>query len=163
MPQLDPTTYTGQLFWLVVTFVVLYWVLSKAVLPRITGVLEARQEKVDEDLDRAAAFKQEAESVLAEYEKVLADGTASAQGLLRQASDEMAAKSAKRHAELAAGLADNIKAAEARIAEAQREAVDHINDLAAEVAQAAVHRLIGVEIDAATAAASVKAAARDGG
>ena len=76
MPQLDPTTWIAQLFWLIVTFVALYFVLSRSILPRIANVMEARQSKIDDDLDRAAASKQEADGVLAEYEKALAEGSA---------------------------------------------------------------------------------------
>lgn len=159
MPQLDPTFYTGQLFWLAVTFVVLYWVLSKAVLPRVANVLEARQNKIDDDLDRAATSKREAESVLAEYEKSLAEGHAAALTMLRQAADDMAAESAKSHGELADKLSDDVKAAEARILEAKKAAVGNINEVAAEVAQAATLRLIGLEVDDKAAAASVKAVA----
>ncbi len=157
MPQFDPSVFSTQLFWLVVTFVALYFALSRLALPRVAAVLEARQDKVDDDLDRAAAFKQEAEIVLAEYETALADGSAQAQGLLRQSGDDMAAEAAKRQAALGDKLAEDVKAAEARILEAKEAAVDNINQVAAEVAQAATRRLIDLDVDAAAAAASVKA------
>ena len=158
MPQFDPTVFPTQLFWLVVTFVVLYFVLSKWALPKVASVLEARQDKIGDDLDRAAASKQETESALAEYEKSLADGTVKAQGLLRQAADDMAAESAKRHGELAEKLAGDVKSAESRIEDAKQAAVGNIGQVAAEVAQAATRRLIGLDVDAAAAESSVKAA-----
>ena len=157
MPQFDPSVFSTQLFWLVVTFTVLYFALSRLALPRVAAVLEARQAKVDDDLDRAAASKQEAESVLAEYERALADGSAQAQGILRQSADDMAAEAAKRQAALGDKLAEDVKAAEARIDEAKQAAVGNINQVATEVAQAATRRLIGLDVDAAAAAASVKA------
>ena len=157
MPQFDPSVFSTQLFWLVVTFAVLYFALSRLALPRVAAVLEARQAKVDDDLDRATASKQEAEGVLAEYEKALADGTAQAQGILRQSADDMAAEAAKRQVALGDKLAEDVKAAEARIDEAKQAAVGNINQVATEVAQAATRRLIGLDVDAAAAAASVKA------
>lgn len=157
MPQLDPSNYAGQIFWLVITFVALYWVLVRLALPRVAEVLEARQRKIDDDLDRAAAAKQEAEKVLAAYDRRMAEGRAEALGLLRQASDEMAAEAAKRHEALAGKLAEDVKAAEARILEAKTAAVRGIGEVAAEVAQSAARRLIGVEVDAKTAGAAVKA------
>jgi F-type H+-transporting ATPase subunit b len=160
MPQLDPSNYAGQIFWLVITFVTLYWVLVKLALPRVAEVLEARQQKIDDDLDRAAASKQEAETVLAAYDKRLAEGTAEAQGLLRQASEEMAAEAAKRHEALAARLAEDGRAAEARILEAKTAAIGNIAQVAAEVAQSAARRLIGVEVEAKAAGAAVKAVQR---
>ena len=158
MPQFDPTTFASQLFWLLVTFGLLFVILSRVLLPRISGILEARQEKIDDDLDRAATVKREAETALAAYEKTMADGKAEAQGLLRQAAEEMAAEGAKRHEELAAKLAGEVSAAEARIHEAQAAAVGNIGQVAGEVAQAAIQRLIGVEVDQAAAGKAVETA-----
>ena len=158
MPQFDPTTFASQLFWLLVTFGLLFVILSRVLLPRISGILEARQEKIDDDLDRAATVKREAETALAAYEKTMADGKAEAQGLLRQAAEEMAADGAKRHEELAAKLAGEVSAAEARIHEAQAAAVGNIGQVAGEVAQAAIQRLVGVEVDQAAAGKAVEAA-----
>ena len=158
MPQFDPNVFPTQLFWLVVTFTVLFFVLSKWALPKVASVLVARQNKIDDDLDRAAASKNEAEGVLAEYEMSLADGTAKAQGLLRQAADDMAAEIARHLGELAEKLAGDVKAAEARIDEAKRAAIGNIGQVATEVAQAAIRRLIGLDVDAAAAESSVKAA-----
>ena len=157
MPQFDPSVFSTQLFWLVVTFVVLYFALSRLALPRVAAVLEARQSKVDDDLDRAAASKQEADSVLAEYEKALADGSAQAQGILRQSADDMAAEAAKRQATLGDKLAEEVKAAEARIVDAKEAAVGNISQVATEVAQAAARRLIDLDVGAPAAEASVKA------
>ncbi|MDH3596697.1 MAG: F0F1 ATP synthase subunit B' [Rhodospirillales bacterium] len=160
MPQLDPSNYAGQIFWLVISFVALYWVLVRLALPRIADVLEARQHKIDDDLDRAAAAKQEADKVLAAYDKRLAEGRDEAQGLLRQAAEEMAAEAAKRHESLAAKLAGEVKAAETRILEAKTAAVRSIGEVAAEVAQSAARRLIGIEVDGKTAGAAVEAVQR---
>lgn len=157
MPQFDPNTFATQLFWLVVCFVALYLVASRWALPRVAAVLETRQTKLDNDLDRAAAFKQEADGVLAEYEKTLAEGRDKAQFMLREAAEAMAAEADGRHGELAERLSADVRAAEARIQEAKQAAVGKISQIATEVAQAATRRLIGLEVDAATAESSVKA------
>jgi F-type H+-transporting ATPase subunit b len=157
MPQFDPNAFATQLFWLVVCFVALYLVASRWALPRIASVLESRQTKLDDDLDRAAAFKQEAEGVLAEYEKTLAEGRNRAHGMLREAAEAMAGEADTRHGELAEKLSADVRAAETRIQEAKLAAVGNIRQVATEVAQAATRRLIGLEVDAATAEGSVKA------
>lgn len=157
MPQFDFSTFPTQLFWLVVSFTTLYLILWRTALPKISGVLEARQRKIDDDLDRAAASKQEAEAVLAEYEKAVADSTARAQGTIRQAAEQMAAEATRQHEQLAAKLADDVKAAEARIVAAKKAAVQNISQLAVEVSQAAARRLADVEVDAETAGNAVKA------
>jgi len=155
MPQFDDITFATQLFWLIVTFTTLYLILWKTALPKISGVLENRQRKIDDDLDRAAASKQEAETVLAEYEKAVADSAARAQGMIRESAERMAAEAAAQHEKLAAKLADDVKAAEARILAAKKAAVQNISQLAVEVAQAAARRLADVEVDAETAGSAV--------
>jgi F-type H+-transporting ATPase subunit b len=161
MPQLDPTHFSAQLFWLVVTFVVFYFVVARLVLPRIGSVLEDRQSRIDRDLAKAAEFKADADKVAAEYEAALAEGRASAQAVLRKVAEDAAAVAAQRHAALAERLGRDIKAGEERIAQARAEAVGNIRGVAAEVAQAAVERLIGVKIDKGQAAAAVDSVAKE--
>jgi F-type H+-transporting ATPase subunit b len=161
MPQLDPTHYSAQLFWLVLTFIVFYLVVSRVVLPRIGSVLEDRQSRIDRDLAKAGEFKGEAEKVAAEYEAALAEGRASAQAVLRKTAEAAAAVATERHHALAERLARDIKAGEERIAKARADAVGNIRGVAAEVAQAAVERLIGVKVDPARAAAAVDSVAKE--
>jgi F-type H+-transporting ATPase subunit b len=161
MPQLDPTHYSAQLFWLVLTFIVFYLVVARLVLPRIGGVLEDRQNRIDRDLGKAGEFKGEAEKVAAEYEAALAEGRANAQALLRRTAEAAAAVAAERHAQLAERLTRDVKSAEERIARARGEAVGNIRGVAAEIAQAAVERLVGVKVDAARAAAAVDSVAKE--
>lgn len=158
MPQFDGSTVATQLFWLVITFCILYFIMWKIMLPKVAEVLEARQDKIDDDLDRAAAFKSEAEEVLADYEKTLAETTAEAQGLVRQADEDAKNTAATQHAEQSVQLAEKIAAAEATIRSAQADAAKNIDNVASEVAQSAVERLIGVQVDPGSAAQAVAAA-----
>ena len=105
MPQFDPSTFSTQIFWLVLTFLALYLVLWKVVLPRISSVLEQRQEKIEDDLGRAEKLKAEAEEVLADYKKSLDEARAGALADLKAAADEMAAVAAERQASFNAELA----------------------------------------------------------
>jgi len=146
MPQFDPSTFSTQIFWLVLTFLALYLILWKVVLPRISGVLEQRQEKIEDDLNRAEKLKSEAEEVLADYRRSLDDARATAQADLKAAADEMAAAAAERQASFNAELAAKTNEAEARIAKAQEEALGNLKSVAVEAASAATARLIGVEL-----------------
>ena len=60
LPQLDVQTYASQIFWLVVSFIVLYFLVAKVAMPRISEVLEERQERIEDDLDKAETLKKEA-------------------------------------------------------------------------------------------------------
>jgi F-type H+-transporting ATPase subunit b len=157
MPQLDPTYFSTQLFWLLLTIVPLYFVLRRAVLPRITGVLAARQRHIDADLEKASGLRQEADAVLAEYEKALSEARNRAAEAVKKAADEMAAESASRHEAFGKDLAAKTRDAEARIAEAKQQALEQVTAVAGEVAAAATAKLIG----AAPAASQVEGAVKD--
>ncbi len=91
MPQLDPATFPTQLFWLALTFIPLYLILWRNVLPKIASTLEDRQRRLEDDFEKAAALRKEAEMVLAEYQKTRAEAEAKAQSAMREAQEEMAA------------------------------------------------------------------------
>ena len=71
MPQLDPTYWASQAFWLILVFSVLYISISKFYLPKIKDNLENRENKIKEDLENASKFKDESEIKLKEYYKIL--------------------------------------------------------------------------------------------
>ena len=71
MPQLDPTYWASQAFWLILIFSVLYISISKFYLPKIKDNLENRENKIKEDLENASKFKEESEIKLKEYDKIL--------------------------------------------------------------------------------------------
>jgi len=71
MPQLDPTYWASQAFWLILTFTVLYISIAKLYLPKIKNNLDDRENKIKDDLDAANKFKDLSEFKLKEYEKIL--------------------------------------------------------------------------------------------
>ena len=148
MPQFDPSTFSPQLFWLAVTFTVLFVAMWRHALPRISGILEARQQRIGSDLERAAALKTEAERVAAEYEKALAEARDKAAEALKQAGGEMAAEAVKRHESFGQELAARTAEAEGRIAAARDQALGNIKTVAEQVAGAATAKLIGVDLPA---------------
>jgi|SRR5580704_12190105 len=144
MPQLDIATFLPQLFWLVVSFVVLYILMKTLGLPKVRAAIEGRRQRLDSDLGRATALKAEAEAALAAYQKALADARAAAQETLRQTGERLAAEAAERQRQLAASLATQIAAAEQRIAAGKEAALGEVRGIASEVAGAVVEKLIGM-------------------
>lgn len=160
MPQLNQIhTFPSQIFWLIVTFILLFVFLRFVALPRIASVLEARREQVEGDLDRAAQLKKEADEMLAEYEAAIADGRAQAQAVVRRAGDEMKDKAQTSQADLAGRLARQIKEAEANIDQARADAMSNIQSVSADVVQSVAARLIGLKVDGQAAADAVQAVA----
>jgi F-type H+-transporting ATPase subunit b len=155
MPQLDYHTFAPQLVWLAISFVVLYILMTTLALPKVKGAIEGRRHRLDGDLARAAAAKQEAETALAAYQKTLAEARAAAQDTLRQTGEKLAAEAAERQRQLAATLAEQIEAAEARIAAGKEQALGEIRTVAAEVGSAVVEKLTGAAPDGAAMTSAV--------
>jgi F-type H+-transporting ATPase subunit b len=162
MPQLDPAFFATQLFWLAVSFVVLYLLMSRLAMPQIAGVLKQREDKIRGDLETAQKLKEESKSVIAAYEKALADARGEAQATARQTTDAANAEAARRQQEVAHRIAGELAAAERRIADARAQAMANVKTMAAEVAQQAFGRLTGAVADPAKVAAAVDANLKGG-
>lgn len=162
MPQLEQIhTYPSQIFWLIVCFVALFFFLRYVALPRMTALLDARRRRIEGDLEQAAALKTEAEKILAQYQAAVAEGRDKAQAVLRRTAAEAQARAAAAQESLGQKLQQQIKAGEGRIDEARRAALANVERVSAELAQAAVERLIGVKIDNAAAAGAVGAVTQE--
>lgn len=162
MPQLDPAFFGTQLFWLAISFIVLYVLMSRLAMPQIAGVLKQREDKIRGDLDAAQRLKEETKSVIAAYEKALADARGEAQALARQTMDAANAESSRRQQELTDRITSQLAAAERRIAEARSQAMANVGTMAAEVAQQAFGRLTGATADPARVAAAVERTLKGG-
>ena len=147
MPQLDVSTFAPQLVWLTISFVVLYLLMWKLGLPRVNAVLEARRQRLDDDLARAAQIKAEAEAVLAAYQKTLAEARAEAQATIKERTEQFAAEAADRQRQLAEALAEQTKAAEREIGAAKERAFAEIRNAAVDVARTVAEKLTGSPID----------------
>ncbi len=159
MPQLEQiSTYLSQVFWLVLTFGILYIILWKSALPRIANVMEERQERIEGNLQKAETVKQEAEAVLAAYEAAVAKTRDEAQSILRASAVEFAELAAKRQEELSARLAKDGAAAAGRIDDARREALGNIQGVAGELALAAARKLVDIDASESDADAAVSQA-----
>lgn len=145
MPQLDPTSWPSQLFWLTLTFVALYLIIWRVALPRIGDVLEARQRKLDDDLKKATALKEEAEAILAAYERMRAEAQASAHEVLQTTNDALKEEAARETQAVADKLASQTAEAEARIDAAKTAALASLEGTVSEVVMAATEKLIGMK------------------
>ena len=155
MPQFDPSTFGPQLFWLLVTFVTLYLLMSRLVLPRITDILGQREDRIDGNLRRAESLKEEADQVLGAYQKAIADARHQAQAALAQAAAEMTANASRREAEFAKKMASETAAAETRIRAAKTQALAEVRGIAAEVAALMAGKLTGGAVDTSAAGQAV--------
>ena len=155
LPQLMFETWPSQVFWLLVTFFVLYLALSRSLLPRIGSVIEDRHDKIADDLDDAARFKKHAETAAASYERTLADARAKAHAIAAETRADIDAQIARETAEADAEAAKRAEDAETRIRASAEEALASAQTVAADAAAEIVAKLTG----AAPSRAAVEAAA----
>jgi F-type H+-transporting ATPase subunit b len=156
MPQLDFSTFPNQIFWLAVTLVVIYMILSRVALPRIGAVLAERKGTITNDIAAAEDLKVRATEAEAAYEKALAEARAEAQRIVGETragiQKDLDLATDKANAEIAARTAESEK----RIAEIRASAMDNVSDVARTAAQDIVAAL-GAQADAKAITAAVTA------
>jgi F-type H+-transporting ATPase subunit b len=162
MPQLDIAAFAPQLVWLAISFVVLYLLMARVALPRITEVLEERHDRIADDLEQAQKLRQEADEAIQTYEAALAEARERAHSMGTEAREAAAAEAAKRGAEHDARMHETLAEAEARITAARNEAMGNLREVASEAARAATAKLIGIEVESAAALGAVDAAINEG-
>ncbi len=146
MPQLNIADFPPQLVWLAICFVILYIAMAKLAIPRISEVLEGRQDRISRDLDEARRLSEDSEKAKAEYEAALDEARAKAHGMVSELKAELASDQETSKANLEATLATKAKAAEESIAKAKETALSNVRDIAGDAAKAAVSKLISVDV-----------------
>lgn len=155
LPQLQFEHWGGQIVWLLLIFAVLFAVLSKVLLPRVSGAIETRGAKIAGDIADARRLKDEAEVQARAAAAEVAEARAKAQKTAVDAKAVASAAAAERQAKEEAVLAEKLAAAETRIQVARDEAMSHVREVASETAGAIVEKLTGKVASAAELKASL--------
>ncbi|QQA43445.1 F0F1 ATP synthase subunit B' [Pelagovum pacificum] len=138
MPQLDFSTFPNQIFWLIVTLLVIYFILSRVALPRIGAVLAERSGTITNDLAAAEELKLKAQEAETAYEKSLADARSEANRIAEETrasiQEELDAEIEKADKEISARTAESEKA----IAEIRDGAMESVREVATDTAKAIV-------------------------
>jgi F-type H+-transporting ATPase subunit b len=142
-PPFQSENFPAQLFWLAVTFILLYVLMSKVALPRIGSILAARSKHIADDLAAAQRFKEQSDAAHAAYEKALADARSRAQGIASATREQQAAEAEATNKRLETQLHERLAAAEQSIAATRTAAMGNVGTIAADTASAIVERLIG--------------------
>ena len=143
MPQLDFSTFPNQIFWLLVTLVVIYLILTRVALPRIGAVLAERAGTITNDLTAAEELKQKAVAAEKAYNDALVRARSEAARIVADAKADIQknlnAEIARADAEIAAKVAES----EQRIGEIEAGAVDAIAEVAKDTTGALVAAMGG--------------------
>jgi len=158
LPQLDTSTYSSQVVWLVITFVILYVLMAKVALPRIGEVLEERQNKINDNLAKAEELKAQADAASDAYETSLSTARTKAHDAIRAVKDKAASEAAARQSALNDKLKVQIAESEQAISKARDEALAGIKDVATDVAASVVEKLVGEAPEGASVNGAIAAA-----
>ena len=154
MPQFAIETWSGQVFWLFVSFGVMYFILSKFILPKIGQGLTDRGDRIADDLDEASRMQQQATQAQADYERALADAKAKAHNIAettrKSVDDELTAEAEATEEQFIRKQAE----ADERIRKIKTAALGKIDDVATDTVGDIIAKIAGMK----SSAASVKSA-----
>lgn len=159
VPQMNPSSFPNQLFWLAITFVALYVVVSRFVVPSVSSVLDLRDATIADAIAKAEAFKQHAEQTRGSFEAASQQARAKAGELLAAAQQEAAQKQNEAIGKLNAQLEQQSAKAQAALGQAVAQAKGDLDAAAAQVAHAIAEKLLGSSVDEASVKAALKKAA----
>ncbi|HUO98511.1 MAG TPA: hypothetical protein VMU01_07570 [Rhizomicrobium sp.] len=156
-PPFKTETFPSQIFWLAITFAVLFVVLWRIIGPKLGKVIGERRGTIAADIETAGRHKSDAETALAAYEASLAAARARAHAEAEESRKDVEAEVEKAKAAAEAEFRDAATKAEAAIAASRAEAATHVTKAAQDAAAAIVTRLIGDTVSPEEAEAAVKA------
>ena len=155
MPQLNPEFWISQIFWLTLTFGILYIVLSKLILPKISNNLESRKSKILENIEAAEKQREDSEIKLKEYEKIISKSKLEAKNIFNQTRDKALKDINAKREMLDKQIDDEISKAEEEIQVLRKSAPDKINKIAIETSSELIQKLIGAEVNNSSISAIV--------
>ena len=155
MPQLNPEFWVSQIFWLTLTFGILYIFLSKIILPKISANLELRKSQIQENIEAAEKQRASSESKLREYEDIILKSKLEAKNIFKDAREKVLKEINSKKENLDSQINLEIKKVEKEIEIFKKNAPERINKIAIETSSELAKKLIGAEINNSSISAIV--------
>ena len=156
MPQLNPEFWVSQIFWLTLTFGILYVVLSKLILPKISSNLELRKSQIQENIEAADKQREESEKKLKEFEEIILKNKLEAKNIFKLSREKALKEINSKREILEKQIDDELKKAEQEINELKKTAPEKINKIAIETSSEILKNLIGAEVNSSSISAIVE-------
>ena len=156
MPQLNPEFWVSQIFWLIITFGILYVVLSKLILPKISATLENRKSQILENIEAAEKQREESEQKIKEYEKIIQGSKNEAKNYFKQAREKVLKDIGVKKETLEKELDEEVNKAEIEIKTFRDSAPEKIKKIAVETSSDLLQKLIGAEVNSSSISAIVE-------
>ena len=155
MPQLNPEFWVSQIFWLTLTFGILYVVLSRIILPKISSNLELRKSQIQENIEAAEKQREDSETKLKEYENIISRSKLNAKNILKETRDKTLKDINLKRENLEKQIDLEISKAENEIDALKKTAPEKINEIAIQTSSEILKNLIGAEINSSSISAIV--------
>ena len=155
MPQLNPEFWVSQIFWLTLTFGILYVVLSKLILPKISNNLESRKSQILENIEAAEKQREDSEAKLKEYEEIISKSKLEAKNIFSQSREKLIKDINAKKEVLDKQIDEEISEAEQEINSLRESAPNKINTIAIETSSELIQKLIGAEVNNSSISAIV--------
>ena len=155
MPQLNPEFWISQIFWLTLTFGILYVVLSKLILPKISANLELRKSQIQENIEAAEKQRESSESKFKEYDEIILKSKLEAKNIFKTAREKALKDINAKKEILDKQIDEEIINAEKEIDLLRKSASEKINKIAIETSSDLIKKLIGAEINNSSISAIV--------
>jgi len=155
MPQLNPEFWVSQIFWLTLTFGTLYVILSKIILPKISGNLELRKSQIQENIEAAEKQRESSENKLKEYDEIISKSKLEAKNIFKVARDKVLKDINSKKETLEKQIDEEIIKVEKEIEILKKSVPEKINKIAIETSSELVKKLIGAEVNNSSISAIV--------
>ena len=160
MPQLNPEFWFSQIFWLIITFGIMFILLSKLVLPKISENLESRKAQILENIEAAEKQREESDNKLKEYEKLILNSKNEAKDFFNKAREEILKDIDKKRENLEKEINEEINKVEKEILDLKNKSPEKIRKIAVETSADLVKQLIGAEVNNSSISAIVEDVSR---
>ena len=156
MPQLNTEFWISQIFWLIITFGVLYVVLSKLLLPKISSNLESRKSQIQDNIEAAEKQRESSEAKIKEFDEILLKSKLEAKNIYKEAREKTLKEINTKKEKLENQINEEIKKAEIEISLLRKNAQKKINKIAIETTAELLKKLIGAEVNNSSISAIVE-------
>tara|TARA_B100000780_G_scaffold28611_1_gene18133 strand:+ start:51 stop:626 length:576 start_codon:yes stop_codon:yes gene_type:complete len=155
MPQLDPTYWASQAFWLILIFTALYLALSNLFIPKIKNSIDNRENKIKDDLDEAQKLKNLAEQKLKEYELSIENAKKEVQKIIFESKNKLNLEIQKKKKEFEKEIEIEIKSAEKEIENLKKESFKSISTISEEMASKVIEQISGEPMNQSSVKAAI--------
>ena len=155
MPQLDPTYWASQAFWLILIFTALYLALSNMFIPKVKNNIDSRENRIKDDLDEAQKLKNLAEKKLKEYEQSIEDAKKEVQKIIFESKNELSLQIQTKKKEFEKEIENEIKTAEKEIENLKKDSLESISVISEEIASKVIEKISGEPMNQSSIKASI--------